>query len=515
MTMSPRYGTRSLRFRLVVACALIQAVLLAGLIANHIDLLCTSLTEQMENRLEELKPLLNAALAPLVMQRDYAALQDVLNEAVRAQELKYIQIIDRHSRRMAWAGKVPASFSADRDLGRTQQDHIYDQEQPLQLANQTVGHVRFGISTRAMEQAKADTLTQGIGIAVLVIAATVTLLIIVSGFLTRHLLALAQGAQKIAAGDLNVTINADQRDEVGDTARAFNTMAISLKETREEMRRLNEQLEQRVTERTAQLLTVNQELETFSYSVSHDLRAPLRGIDGFSQALLEDYGDKLDESGKNMLRRVRAASQRMAQLIDDLLNLSRVTRYEIRAEPVDLSLLARSIASDLQKTQPQRQALFEITEGLIAHGDPRLLRIMLENLFSNAWKFTSKCEHANIQFGANHDQGEPGFFVRDNGVGFDMAYADKLFGPFQRLHASTEFEGTGVGLATVQRIIHRHGGRIRAHAAVGQGATFYFTLPPCTAEAQDAQEWPILQHASMVNVTPVTPTPHKEPLHSN
>jgi len=500
--MNPRYGTRSLRFRLVVACSLIQTVLLAGLIANHIILLSNSLTEQMESRLEELKPLLNAALAPLVMQRDYAALQNVLNEAVHVAGLEYIQVIDRHSKRTTWAGMIPASFSVDRDFNDTQQDHTYDQEKPLQLANQTVGHVRFGISTRAMEQAKADALAQGIGISLLVIAATITLLIIVSGFLTRHLRALAQGAQKIAAGDLNVTISADQHDEVGDTARAFNTMAVSLKGAREEMRSLNEQLEQHVTERTAQLLTVNQELEAFSYSVSHDLRAPLRGIDGFSQALLEDYDDKLDESGKKMLRRVRIASQRMAQLIDDLLNLSRVTRYEMHATSVNMSLLARSIANDLQKAQPQRRVVFKATDGLTAYGDPRLLRIMLENLLSNAWKFTSKCEHVEIQFGADYDEGKPGFFVRDNGTGFDMAYADKLFRPFQRLHAITEFEGTGIGLATVQRIIHRHGGRVWARAVVGQGAVFHFTLP-------------LLQYPTITSVIPITETLHKEPLHSN
>ena len=497
--MNPHYGIHSLRFKLIVACVLIQTVLLAASIANRVILMNDSLTEQTEIRVEGLKLLLNAALAPLVMQRDYAALQDILNEVVSIKELEYIQVIDRHSKRMAWAGITPSSFSADRDLGEAQQDHIYDQEQPLQLADQPLGHLRFGISTHAMEQANIETLQQGISIALLVITATVILLILVSGFLTRHLLALAQGAQKIAAGDLNVVINANTQDEVGDTARAFNTMVISLKNTREELRTLNEQLEQHVAERTAQLLIVNKELEAFSYSVSHDLRAPLRGIDGFSQALLEDYDDKLDESGKSMLHRVRVASQRMARLIDDLLNLSRITRHEIRAEPVDLSLLARSIVNDLQRTQPQRRAIFEITEGLIAYGDPRLLRIMLENLLNNAWKFTSKSEHAEIQFGVNHDKEEPVYFVHDNGVGFDMAYANKLFGPFQRLHATTEFEGTGIGLATVQRIIHRHGGRIWAHAIVGQGATFYFTLP------KGAE--PFL--ASLPDVTSVAATPQR------
>lgn len=503
--MKAHYGLHSLRFKFIFACALIQAVLLAASITNRVILMNDSLTEQTELRVAGLKLLLNAAVAPLVMQRDYAALQDILNEVVSIKELEYIEVIDRHAKRMAWAGITPSSFSAERDLGETHQDHIYDQEQPLQLAGQPMGHVRFGISTRTIEQANAETLQHGISLALLVITATVVLLILVSGFLTRHLRALAEGAQKIAAGDLNVVIKADTHDEVGNTARAFNAMVVSLNNAHQELRTLNGELEQRITERTAQLLTVNKELEAFSYSVSHDLRAPLRGIDGFSQALLEDYADKLDENGKDMLGRIRVASQRMAQLIDDLLNLSRITRHEMRTEPVDLSLLARDIANGLQKTYPSRQVACKITEGLIASGDPRLLRIILENLLNNAWKFTSKSGSAEIEFGADNNQ-EPVYFVRDNGVGFDMAYIDKLFGPFQRLHAVTEFEGTGIGLATVQRIIHRHGGRIWAHATPGKGATFYFTLAP---------ERPLSRHPAPPTVIPVTAAPHKEPLHSN
>ncbi len=475
--MKKRYGIHSLRFKLIAIYVVVQAMLLTGSIANRVIIVNDSLTKQIEVRIDGLKPLLNAALAPLVVQRDYAALQNILNEAVYVQGLKYIQIIDIHSKDMSWAGKIPDSFSEDQDVDEAQQDHIYDQEQPLTMANQLVGRVRFGISTHAIEQANIKALKQGAIFSLMIIVITVILLIIASGFLTRHLRSLAQGAQKIAEGDLDVIIISDAKDEVGDTARAFNTMVTSLKTAREEMRILNEQLEQRVIERTEQLVMVNRELEAFSYSVSHDLRAPLRGIDGFSQALLEDYDNTLDDSGKAMLNRVRAASQRMAQLINDLLNLSRVTRHEMRIEPVDLSLLAHSIAHDLQHAHPERQAVFSIMEGLSTHGDPRLLRIALENLFNNAWKFTSKYTHADIQLGMYHDSGEAIFFVRDNGAGFDMTYAGKLFSPFQRLHTATEFEGTGIGLATVQRIIHRHGGRIWVQAAIGQGASFYFTLP--------------------------------------
>lgn len=245
---------------------------------------------------------------------------------------------------------------------------------------------------------------------------------------------------------------------------------------------LNTSLEQRVEERTADLETsnralaaANREMESFSYSVSHDLRAPLRHINGFSQALMEEYGDLLDGPGKEYLARICAASDRMATLIDDLLELSRVTRAELRRDAVDLSRLCRGIAATLRESAPERDATFIIADGAGAHGDPLLLRQALENLLGNAWKYTSKTPGARIEFGVAAASGTTTYFVRDNGVGFDMAYAGKLFGAFQRLHGA-EFEGTGIGLATVQRIIQRHGGTIRAEGTVGGGATFYFTL---------------------------------------
>lgn len=248
------------------------------------------------------------------------------------------------------------------------------------------------------------------------------------------------------------------------------------KKAEEEILKLNAELEQHVRKRTIQLENTIKELEAFSYSVSHDLRAPLRGIDGWSQALLEDYQDKLDEQGRLYIDRVRSGIQHMGHLIDTMIELSRLTRAEMIKGQVDLSALAQSIVERLKQDEPQRQVDFNIQAGLTAKGDAHLLEVVLVNLLGNAFKFTAKRTNAHIEFGETELDGQHIFYVRDNGAGFDMAYAQKLFGAFQRMHHVSEFPGTGVGLATVQRIIRRHGGRAWAEAKVDHGATFYFTL---------------------------------------
>jgi light-regulated signal transduction histidine kinase (bacteriophytochrome) len=271
------------------------------------------------------------------------------------------------------------------------------------------------------------------------------------------------------------------QEELAETNRGLVALTLELEqrvdERTKELRAAHRALEEsnaELRQLTSDLQTANRELEAFSYSVSHDLRSPLQSVLGFSELLVERCESQLDAQAKQYLQRLRAGCYRMVDLIEDMLMLSHITRREMHQEPVDLSLLAKTVASTLAVTQPRRRVTFDIAEGLVTMGDAGLLRVVLENLIGNAWKFTGKKRRARIPFGCAETP--PIYFVRDNGAGFDMANADKLFGAFQRLHSANEYPGTGIGLATVQRIISRHGGRIWAEAAVGQGATFYFTL---------------------------------------
>jgi signal transduction histidine kinase len=269
--------------------------------------------------------------------------------------------------------------------------------------------------------------------------------------------------REVAAGNWSFELDVGSSDELGDMARHFDAMTRALRDSFDRLQVSNRDL-----------VVLNKELESFSYSVSHDLRSPLRSMDGFSLALLEDYGDRLDDEARDSLQRIRAASQRMGRLIDELLGLARVTRAELRIQDVDLSAMAEEIVSTLARSEPERRVRWEIDKGILVRGDRELIEIALQNLLANAWKFTSKVEEAVIRVGMRHEDGEQVCFVSDNGAGFDMAYASRLFGAFQRLHHERDFPGTGVGLATVQRVMHRHGWSLGAHASLGQGATFYF-----------------------------------------
>jgi PAS domain S-box-containing protein len=272
-----------------------------------------------------------------------------------------------------------------------------------------------------------------------------------------------------AAGDQHTWLSSYYPLRRRQSEEVFGVLGVVVDRT--EVRRMAHRIEETVRLRTADLSAANQELETFSYSVSHDLRAPLRAVDGFSHALLEDHGDSLPPQAREYLDEIRRAAGRMAQLIDDLLQLSRVTRAPLQVTEVDLSALVRAVSRMLEG-----EVTLHVEEGLRAMGDERLLRIVFENLLSNAWKFTSRTARPEVWFGVTRHEGHRAFFVRDNGVGFDMRYAGRLFAAFQRLHSEKDFPGTGIGLATVQRIVRRHGGRVWASSAPGQGATIFFAL---------------------------------------
>jgi signal transduction histidine kinase len=323
--------------------------------------------------------------------------------------------------------------------------------------------VRMANARSIRQLSRARWLQAGIGVGLAVVL--VAFWIIIFRQVVRPLRAVREGIQKFGGGDLEARIGLKSDDEIGEVAGAFDAMAEKLKKTTDAL-----------AVRSRELEAVNKELEAFCYSVSHDLRAPLRGMDAFSQALIEDYGKTLNDEARDYLTRIRKGSQRMGQLIDDLLKLSRVSRGELTLDPVNLSDLARSVAESLRETASGRKVTFEFAPGLVAWGDRRLLQVAFENLIGNAWKYTSKHPSATIAFGATSHNGSRAYFVRDDGAGFDMAYADNLFKPFQRLHRVDEFDGTGIGLATVQRVIHRHGGEVWAEGAVEKGATIYFTL---------------------------------------
>jgi signal transduction histidine kinase len=261
-----------------------------------------------------------------------------------------------------------------------------------------------------------------------------------------------------------------------DTLTAIFFDITKLKATEQELRSLNEELEKRVEEKTRELSAINNELQSFAYSVAHDLHAPLRAVDGFSRVLLEQYSDRLDETGKHYLERMRLGASRMGCLIDDLLNLSRIAQHPLAPQDVNLTSLAHEIIDEITGEEPQRLVQFTVADNLVAYADPGLMRVVLTNLLTNAWKFTEMKDPAVIEVSAISDEDDQVFFVRDNGIGFDMQYADKIFAPFQRLQSAEEFQGSGIGLSIVQRIIHQHSGRIWAESSLGHGATFFFTL---------------------------------------
>jgi len=348
----------------------------------------------------------------------------------------------------------------------------------VQGNGEVLGQVQLALGKADLFEARRSIFLTNLGVA---LSSSLLLALAVLGVLRRVSRPLETLADTMHAAREGVRIESEQVRlggvrELREIGQSYDALMNVIRQREQALQEINQHLEERIQERTQALQIANRELEAFSYSVSHDLRAPLRAIHGFSQALLTDYASTLDSTGKDYLGRICKGVCRMGELIDDMLLLARVTRHEMQCQPLDMSALACEVDIQLREQFPDRDVVFKLTPDLQVQADPKLLRIALDNLLGNAWKYTGKLEHAEVEFTKTSIDGETVFVVSDNGAGFDMRFADKLFGAFQRLHGK-EFDGTGVGLATVQRILSRHGGRIWANSEVGKGARFYFTLP--------------------------------------
>jgi len=363
--------------------------------------------------------------------------------------------------------------------------------EPIIFQGQTMGFVYIQSDLREIDRRlkRYAAIAVGVLLLSLVVASFVSSLFRKS--VVSPIVSLAEVARSVSQ-DKNYSVRAQpsgERDEVALLVDAFNEMLAQIQQRDDELQRGQAELEQRVAARTRDLLVSNRELEAFSYSVSHDLRGPVDALNGFAYVLSKEYSRKLDAKANELIDRIRSSGRRMMQLIDDLLNLSRVTSGAMVSHPVDLTAIARIVCEELRSSAPQRNVEFLIADSGSVDGDPRLLQLVIDNLLRNAWKYSSKQAAAKIEFGVRRDDGVPVYFVRDNGVGFDPRSATRLFQPFQRLHSVEEFPGNGIGLATVQRIVRRHGGEIWTESQVGKGATFYFTLghpkpnPPSTPSA--------------------------------
>ncbi len=461
------------RYRIAAVILLLEAVMMGAVLWVTLNHAVDSATRQIETAERGMLDIISNIARVSLLNEDYDYIQGHIESLPNNPSILKAILADER-------GTIVASSTLT-DLGTTlpvlsnspgKHWHIMS----IQNAAGQLGTLAVLFSTAERHAIYHDALNRGI----LIAAVGMTVIAIFSlGFghlLTRRLDAVVNAANEVAKGNYTVRTGLSRDDEVGRVGKAFDTMADEIAAERQVLSDNNAALEQRVRERTHKLVEANQEYEAFAYAVSHDLRSPLRAINGFSEILIEDYGQQLDDNGRDYLQRICKGSVHMSQLIDDLLTLSRVNRAKIRHQPVDLGTLCEEVINELREQDPEREVEVVIDTPMMATGDPYLLRAAMVNLLGNAWKFTAKTEKARIQVEQREVNGVKLYCIMDNGAGFDPAYADKLFTPFQRLHTDRDFPGTGIGLSTVQRIIVRHDGEIRAKGKVGKGAVFSFTL---------------------------------------
>jgi len=470
--------------RFILSLSFVSTVILLLLVMNSVRLLNSHHKKILQQYIQDETRLIKTALQPGLVAGDPGLVYDVLLLLKGNSDISYINVYNRLGKQISTIGKKQAERNqVDTSLDQALDDGVFDLNEKITLYDQYLGEVDIGFSVEEITEITRITIVQNTIIAILGLVILVVLIVILTLFLTRNLSKLEKSAMALQSGKFDTRIEINENNEVGDLARAFNMLAKHLQVSQQQVQREQHKLQQekalletRVKERTRDLEFAVEELESFSYTVSHDLRTPLRHIDGFSQVLQEEYADKMDESGKLYLSKVRNATKNMGQLIEDLLRLARVGRHTINISEVNLSDIANNIVEKLKLNQPERNVIVSIEPDVWACGDRQLLEIAIENLLDNAWKYSSKKQQAEIEFGATQENNETLYFVRDNGVGFNIKYAGKIFKPFERLHRAVDFEGTGIGLATVQRVVQHHHGQVRAESVEGKGATIYFSL---------------------------------------
>ena len=473
---------RSLRYRIAATIFALEAVVLTAVIWQATGFARDATARQIEEMERVTLGLLGGAAREALLTEEYDRFQPYVEQLLRDPHVVRVLLADESGRVVAASdarlvGEVMPALTADGDS--------YWRTVALANAAGPLGTLAVEFSSAPLARIHAQARNLGIGIGLSGMAVIAVVGVTFGMLLTRRLERVAAAAEAMSRGERGRRSGVRGDDEVGALGAAFDDMAERLEADRRALEEARAALEARVRARTAQLERTNRELESFVSAVSHDLRAPLRAVQGFSEALIEDHAAALSDEAREYLERMRAAAERMSQLVEDLLLLSRVSRSQLERTPVDLSRMAGELLAELRAADPEREVEARVAPGIEADADPRLLRVLLENLLRNAWKFTRGRAPARIEVSLEREDGEACVCVRDNGAGFDPRYAHKLFQPFQRLHSAQEFEGSGVGLSTVQRIVHMHGGRVWAEGREGEGARFCFTLGPQALRLRD------------------------------
>lgn len=461
---------RSLRFRLISSVVVIEVVMLSILVVSNLNAIYLAHSDRLNDTASSIMSQFTRIAAVYMAEVDYAQLDEYSHRIIENNEIGYLRVFTENNKEVVRIGNdIPKVSPAIDDHPTFIDDNRFDLKADITLAGRKFGSVEMGFTLDVMNEAVSSARNRSILIALTEIILSVAVTIFIGLWLTNNLQGLSEAAIKVGKGDLDIHLPVKGNDEIGQTTQAFNNMV-------EQLYQYRYQMEQLIAERTDELEEANKELEIFNHSVSHDLRSPLRAISSFSQIILEDYSDKLDESGADLLNRIDENASKMEVLIVDMLELSQVKRKELELEEVNVSLIAIEILDRYRHIEPERKVDVKIEKDVELECDRGLIIILMENLIGNAWKYSGKKERAIIEIGLVVKNGKDTVFIRDNGAGFSMKHAGKLFEAFKRLHGESEFAGTGVGLATVARVINRHGGEIWAEAEVGKGSTFYFNI---------------------------------------